>query len=116
MDLLLCDAGRRCARVGVRESVAGSRIDSKRLQVSEERKSGAVSVGRMRKVRLDMKIYKFRFTCDDYVYEVSADLQVEAETREEADKKVMRLLYEEYPIAKTNNFIPYIPRMLLLHP
>ena len=57
----------------------------------------------MRKGRLDMKIYKFRFTCDDYIYEVSADLQVEAETREEADKKVMRLLYEEYPIAKTNN-------------
>ena len=50
-----------------------------------------------------MKIYKFRFTCDDYIYEVSADLQLEAETREEADKKVMRLLYEEYPIAKTNN-------------
>jgi hypothetical protein len=60
-------------------------------------------VGRMRKGRLDMKIYKFRFTCDDYIYEVSADLQVEAETREEAYKKVMRLLYEEYPIAKTNN-------------
>nr|WP_321303365.1 hypothetical protein [uncultured Trichococcus sp.] len=50
-----------------------------------------------------MKIYKFKFTCDEYIYEISADFQVEAKTRKEADEKVMELLYEAYPIAETNN-------------
>lgn len=45
MDILLCDAGRRCARTGVRKSVAGARFDTERLQVFEERESRALSVG-----------------------------------------------------------------------
>lgn len=45
MDILLCDAGRRCARTGVRKSVAGARVDTERLQVFEERESGSLSVG-----------------------------------------------------------------------